>query len=82
MAMLCLVPPNLHAAAKVAAPEQVIARLNAEINAALADPKIAARLNDLGAVPEPISPTTSGTLLADETEKWAKVVKFAGIKPE
>jgi tripartite-type tricarboxylate transporter receptor subunit TctC len=63
-------------------PEQVIARLNAEINAALADPKIAARLNDLGAVPEPISPTTFGTLLADETEKWAKVVKFAGIKPE
>jgi tripartite-type tricarboxylate transporter receptor subunit TctC len=63
-------------------PEQVIARLNAEINAALADPKIAARLNDLGAVPEPISQTTFGTLLADETEKWAKVVKFAAIKPE
>jgi tripartite-type tricarboxylate transporter receptor subunit TctC len=64
------------------APEQVVARLNAEINAALADPKIAARLSDLGAVPEPVSPTAFGTLLADETEKWAKVVKFAGIKPE
>jgi tripartite-type tricarboxylate transporter receptor subunit TctC len=63
-------------------PEQVIARLNAEINAALADPKIATRLNDLGAVAEPISPITFGTLLADETEKWGKVVKFAGIKPE
>jgi tripartite-type tricarboxylate transporter receptor subunit TctC len=63
-------------------PEQVVARLNAEINAALADTKIAARLSDLGAVPEPISPTAFGTLLADETEKWAKVVKFAGIKPE
>ena len=63
-------------------PEQVIARLTAEINAAVADPKIAARLSDLGATPEPSSPTAFGALLASETEKWAKVVKFAGIKAE
>ena len=63
-------------------PDQVVARLNTEINAALANPKIAARLSDLGAEPEAVTPAAFGRLLADETEKWAKVVKFAGIKPE
>jgi tripartite-type tricarboxylate transporter receptor subunit TctC len=58
------------------------ARLNAEINAALSDAKIAARLSDLGAMPEPMSPNAFGTLLAEETEKWATVVRFAGIKAE
>jgi tripartite-type tricarboxylate transporter receptor subunit TctC len=63
-------------------PEHVISRLNAQISAALADPKIAARLSDLGAMPEPMSPNAFGTLLAEETEKWATVVRFAGIKAE
>jgi tripartite-type tricarboxylate transporter receptor subunit TctC len=63
-------------------PEQVVSRLNAEINTAIADPKIAARLNDLGAVPEPISPGAFGTLLASEVEKWRKVIKAANIKAE
>jgi tripartite-type tricarboxylate transporter receptor subunit TctC len=63
-------------------PDQVVSRLNAEINAALADPKIAARLSDLGAAPEPIAPTAFGTLLASETEKWRKVIKAANIKAD
>jgi tripartite-type tricarboxylate transporter receptor subunit TctC len=62
--------------------DQVVARLNAEINAALADPKIAARLTDLGAAPEPIAPSAFGMLLASETEKWRKVLKTANIKAE
>jgi tripartite-type tricarboxylate transporter receptor subunit TctC len=65
-----------------ATPSQVVSRLNGEINAALADPKIAARLSDLGAAPEPISPTAFGALLTNETEKWAKVIKAANIKAE
>jgi tripartite-type tricarboxylate transporter receptor subunit TctC len=62
--------------------DQVVSRLNAEINAALADPKIAARLSDLGAAPEPVAPTAFGTLLAGETEKWRKVIKAANIKAD
>jgi tripartite-type tricarboxylate transporter receptor subunit TctC len=62
--------------------DQVVARLNAEINAALADPKIAARLTDLGAAPEPIAPSAFVMLLASETEKWRKVLKTANIKAE
>jgi tripartite-type tricarboxylate transporter receptor subunit TctC len=63
-------------------PNQIIERLNKEINAALADPKIRARFADLGATPLVGSPVDFGKLMAEETEKWAKVVKFAGIKPE
>ncbi len=63
-------------------PELVVTRLNAEINAALADPKIAARLSDLGATPGPLPPAAFGALLANETEKWAKVVRTANIRPE
>jgi tripartite-type tricarboxylate transporter receptor subunit TctC len=63
-------------------PTEIIAKLNGEINAALADPKIKARLTDLGAIVLPLSPAQFGKLIADETEKWAKVIKFAGIKPE
>lgn len=48
----------------------------------LADPKIKARLADLGGVPMPMTPPDFGKFIADETEKWAKVVKFAGLKPE
>ena len=63
-------------------PAEIIDKLNKEINAALADPKMKARLADLGGTVLPGSPADFGKLIADETEKWAKVVKFAGIKPE
>jgi tripartite-type tricarboxylate transporter receptor subunit TctC len=63
-------------------PAEIIERLNKEINAALADPTIKARLTDLGSTALPGSPADFGKLIADETEKWAKVVKFAGLKPE
>jgi tripartite-type tricarboxylate transporter receptor subunit TctC len=63
-------------------PAEIISILNAAINAALADPKIQARLADLGGIPLAGSPADFGRLIAGETEKWAKVVKLAGIKPE
>jgi len=61
-------------------PAEIIDKLNREINAALADPKIKARLADLGDTVLPGSPTDFWKLIADETEKWAKVVKFSGAK--
>ena len=63
-------------------PAEIIDILNKEINAALADHKIKARLADLSGVALPGSPAEFGKLIADETEKWAKVVRAAGIKPE
>jgi len=60
----------------------IIDKLNAEINAALADAKIKAKLADLGTTVVPGSPADFGKLIAAETEKWGKVVKFAGMKPE
>ena len=63
-------------------PAEIIDTLNKEINAALADPRMKARLADLGGTALPGSPADFGKLLADETEKWGKVIKFAGIKPE
>jgi tripartite-type tricarboxylate transporter receptor subunit TctC len=63
-------------------PPEVVHRLNKEINAGLADPNIKARLADLGAMALPGSAIDFGKLMAEETGKWAKVVKFAGIKPE
>jgi tripartite-type tricarboxylate transporter receptor subunit TctC len=63
-------------------PAEIVDQLNKEINAALADPKIKARLADLGGTPLTGSPADFGKLIAEETEKWAKVVRFAGIKPE
>jgi tripartite-type tricarboxylate transporter receptor subunit TctC len=63
-------------------PTEIIDTLNREINAALADPNMKARLADLGGTSLTLSPGDFGKLIADETEKWAKVVKFAGIKPE
>ncbi|HEY6257780.1 MAG TPA: tripartite tricarboxylate transporter substrate binding protein [Xanthobacteraceae bacterium] len=65
-----------------ATPVGIIERLNREINAGLADPKIRTRLADLGGMVLPGSPADFAKLIADETEKWGKVVKFAGIKPE
>jgi tripartite-type tricarboxylate transporter receptor subunit TctC len=61
-------------------PFEIIDRLNKEISVALADPKLKARLADLGAVPMPMTPADFGRLIAEETEKWAKVVKFSGAK--
>jgi tripartite-type tricarboxylate transporter receptor subunit TctC len=63
-------------------PAEIIGKLNVEINATLADPKIKSRLADLGNTVLPGSPANFGKLIAEETEKWAKVVKFAGIKAE
>jgi tripartite-type tricarboxylate transporter receptor subunit TctC len=63
-------------------PAEIIDKLNKEINAALTDPKFKARLADLGGTALPGSPADFGKFIADETEKWAKVVKFAGLKPE
>jgi tripartite-type tricarboxylate transporter receptor subunit TctC len=61
-------------------PAEIIGKLNMEINAALADPKIRARLVDLGGTPIPMTPADFGKLIVDETEKWAKVVKSATIR--
>jgi tripartite-type tricarboxylate transporter receptor subunit TctC len=63
-------------------PVQIIDTLNSEINAALADPKMKARLADLGGTVLPGSPAEFGKHIAAETAKWARVIKFAGIKPE
>src|SRR5262245_51485942 len=63
-------------------PAEIVDRLNKEINAALADPKIKARLVELGGVAFARSPADFSKLIADETDKWAKVVKFSGAKPE
>jgi tripartite-type tricarboxylate transporter receptor subunit TctC len=63
-------------------PVEIIDKLNHEINAGLADPRIRARIADLGNTPLAMSPAAYGKLLAEETEKWAKVIKFAGIKVE
>jgi tripartite-type tricarboxylate transporter receptor subunit TctC len=61
-------------------PNEVIVTLNREINAGLTDPKVKAKLADLGATVLPGSPVDSARLIADETEKWRKVVSFAGLK--
>jgi tripartite-type tricarboxylate transporter receptor subunit TctC len=63
-------------------PAEIVYKLNREINAALTDPKMKVRFADLGAVALVGSPGDFGKLIAEEVEKWAKVVKFAGIKPE
>jgi tripartite-type tricarboxylate transporter receptor subunit TctC len=63
-------------------PTEIVEKINKEINAALADPKLKARFAELGGVPTPMTPADFGKLVAEETEKWAKVVKFAGLKPE
>jgi tripartite-type tricarboxylate transporter receptor subunit TctC len=60
-------------------PADIVAILNKSVTAGLADPKVKARLAELGGVPMPMSPAEFGKLVADETEKWAKVVKFANI---
>ncbi|HWS11113.1 MAG TPA: tripartite tricarboxylate transporter substrate binding protein [Xanthobacteraceae bacterium] len=63
-------------------PPEIVDKLNKEINAGLADATLKKRFADLGSVPFPGPPADFGKLIADETEKWAKVIKFANIKPE
>ena len=63
-------------------PAEFIDKVNTSMNAVLADPKSQARFADLGASLLPGSPAEFGKLVADETEKWGKVVKFAGVKPD
>jgi tripartite-type tricarboxylate transporter receptor subunit TctC len=63
-------------------PAQIVEQLNVDINAALSDPTLKARLAKLGGMLLPGIPADFGKLIADETEKWAKVAKFAGIKAE
>jgi tripartite-type tricarboxylate transporter receptor subunit TctC len=63
-------------------PADIIDKLNKEINSGLADPAVKARLADLGGTPLSSSPADFSKLIADEIEKWAKVIKFANIKPE
>jgi tripartite-type tricarboxylate transporter receptor subunit TctC len=63
-------------------PTEIVEKLNSEINAALADPKLSARLAELGAMPLAGSPADYAKLVADETEKWGKVVNLSGAKPD
>jgi tripartite-type tricarboxylate transporter receptor subunit TctC len=63
-------------------PTEIIERLNTEVAAGLSDSKIKARLADLGNVGFALSPAAFGKLVAEETEKWAKVVRAANLRPE
>src|SRR6266481_7377345 len=60
-------------------PPEIIDILNRAVNEALKDPKLVARLAEIGGVPKPLTPEGYGRLIADETEKWRKVVAFAGV---
>jgi tripartite-type tricarboxylate transporter receptor subunit TctC len=63
-------------------PAEIIARLAGEISAGLADPRLTSRLTDLGGIPTVMGSAEFGALIARDTEKWAKVIKSAGVKPE
>jgi tripartite-type tricarboxylate transporter receptor subunit TctC len=63
-------------------PAEIMEKLNKEINAALIDPKIQARIADLGAVAMPMTSAEFGKFIADDTKKWAKVIRAASIKAE
>jgi tripartite-type tricarboxylate transporter receptor subunit TctC len=69
-------------AAPKATPAEIVEKLNKETNAGLANPKIKARLADLGGTPLVGSPADFGKLIAEDTEKWGKVIRAANIKPE
>jgi tripartite-type tricarboxylate transporter receptor subunit TctC len=63
-------------------PTEIVDRLNREVNAALADPAIKGRLEALDASAMPGSPADFSKLIADETERWGKVIRITGVKPE
>jgi len=63
-------------------PAEIVETLNKAVNAGLADPKVKKQLDDQGGIEMAGTPADFGKLIADETEKWAKVIKFAGIKPQ
>ncbi|HEY2532276.1 MAG TPA: tripartite tricarboxylate transporter substrate binding protein [Xanthobacteraceae bacterium] len=63
-------------------PAEIVDALNKEVNAALTEPALQARLADLGIAPMPMTPAECQTFITAEVEKWAKVIKFASIKPE
>jgi tripartite-type tricarboxylate transporter receptor subunit TctC len=69
-------------AAPKGTPPQIVAVLNQAVGEALNDPKLAARLAEIGGIPKPMTPAEFGHLVADETEKWRKVVEFAGVSVE
>src|SRR5438445_689478 len=69
-------------AAPKSTPSEIVSKLNAEINAALADPKMKARLAELGGAPFASSPATFAKFVANDTAKWAKVIREANIKPQ
>jgi tripartite-type tricarboxylate transporter receptor subunit TctC len=63
-------------------PPEIVDILNKAVGEALKDPKLVARLTDIGGIPKPMTPPEFGKLIADETEKWRKVVEFAGVSVE
>jgi tripartite-type tricarboxylate transporter receptor subunit TctC len=63
-------------------PPEIVERLNRAVNSGLADPRLQAHLAELGSEPMPMTPTEFGKLITDETEKWGKVIRAAGIKAE
>jgi tripartite-type tricarboxylate transporter receptor subunit TctC len=63
-------------------PGEIVGRLSKEVNIAVTDARIVARLADLAGSPMPMAPAEYGRLIAEESAKWGKVIKFAGIKPE
>jgi tripartite-type tricarboxylate transporter receptor subunit TctC len=63
-------------------PTEIVDTLNREVNSGLADPMVKARLNDLGGIPMPMTPTDFGKLIAADIEKWGKVIRAANIKVE
>jgi tripartite-type tricarboxylate transporter receptor subunit TctC len=63
-------------------PAEIVEKLNKAVNLGLADPKLKARFTDLGATVFPVSPATFGKFMIEETEKWGRVIKFAGAKAE
>jgi tripartite-type tricarboxylate transporter receptor subunit TctC len=69
-------------AAPKGTPPEIVEKLNQAVNAVLADPRLQPRLAELGGQPMPMTPAEFGKLVAAETEKWGKVIKLAGIKPE
>src|SRR6202789_3810849 len=69
-------------AAPKGTPPEIVAVLNQAVGEALKDPKLVARLAEIGGIPKPMTPAEFGRLIADETEKWRKVVEFAGVSVE